>query len=277
MVELRPSRDLVADPSGHPNLGRPENIDRWLGRNRDLAALDGPHAYRVFMTIAEFPAVRASHLRRIVGGASAEVSRILDDFVSTGLVAEFDGRYYLDRSGMARAATLSRVSTAAIRRRHGAYLEQWYREHEAQHNDGLNRLVARFAQEGVAAVAGWRGEVNVPDVTQVRPDLLAPVVAGPYGGGYYFLEYERFAGSQRTESKLRPYRRMMEMGRALPMLMVGDSYAVVENFLSLAGDLPLLAASLDMALQGPLSGAYTVWRSPAGGSVELYCLRRNRY
>ena len=59
--------------------------------------------------------------------------------------------------------------------------------------------------------------------------------------------------------------------------MVGDSRQVAENFLSLVGDLPLLAASLDMALQGPLSGAYTVWRSPAGGSVELYCLRRNRY
>ena len=73
MVELRPSEDLVADPSGHPALGWPENIDRWLGRNRDLAALDGPRAYRVFMTIAEFPAVRASHLRHIVGGASAEV------------------------------------------------------------------------------------------------------------------------------------------------------------------------------------------------------------
>ena len=277
MVELRPSRDLVADPSGHPNLGRPENIDRWLGRNRDLAALDGPHAYRVFMTIAEFPAVRASHLRRIVGGASAEVRRILDDFVSTGLVAEFDGRYYVAELGMRRAATLSRVSAAAIRRRHGAYLERGYREHELGHNDGLNRLVMRFAQEGVAVAAGWRGEVNVPNVTQVRPDLLAPVVAGPYGGGYHFLEYERFAGSQRTESKLRPYRRMMEMGRPLPMLVVGDSRQVVENFLSLAGDLPLLAATLDMALQGPLSGAYTVWRNPAGGSVELHCLRRNRY
>ena len=277
MVELRVSRDLVADPAGHPALGRPENIDRWLGRNPDLAALDGPHAYRVFMTIAEFPAVRASHLRRIVGGASAEVRRILDDFVETGLVAEFDGRYYLAGLGMRRAATLSRVSSAAIRRRHGAYLERGYREHELGHNDGLNRLVARFAQEGVAVAGGWRGDVNVPDVTQVRPDLLVPVVAGPYGGGYHFLEYERAAQIGRSDAKLGPYRRMAHIGRALPMMVVCDAQATEENFLALAGELPLLTTTLEQALAGPLTGADTVWRGSSVGPVALHCLQRHRY
>ena len=149
MVELRPSRDLVADPPGHPALGRSENMDRWPARNRDLAALDGPRSYRLFVTIAEFPAMRASQIRRVAGGTSAQVRRILDDLVGTGLAAEFDGRYYLAELGMRRAATLSRVSPSVVRRRHGAYLEPWYREHEAQHNDGVNRLVARFAREGV--------------------------------------------------------------------------------------------------------------------------------
>ncbi len=276
MVELRPSRDLVADPPGHPAPGRPENVNRWLARNHDLIALDGPRAYRVFMTIAQFPAMRPSCLRSIVGGSSAQVATILDDFVSAGLAAEFDGRYYLAELGMRRAATLSRVSPAAVRRRHGAYLESRHRQREAIHDDGLNRLVARFAQEAVAVVAGWRGEVNVPDVTQVRPDLLAPVVAGPYGGGYHSLEYERYTGSRRRENKLRPYRRMMALGRPLPMLMVCDSQQAVEDFLSRAGDLPMLAASMERALQGPLTGAHTVWRSPTGATAELHCLRRNR-
>ena len=275
MVELRLSRDLVADPPGHPALGRPENLDRWLAQNRDLAALDGPRAYRVFMTVAEFPAMRPSHLRRVVGGPPARVGRILEEFVSAGLVAEFDGRHYLAELGMRRAATLSRVSPSAVRRRHGAYLEQWYREHESGHNDGVNGLVARFAQEGAAVAAGWRGEVNVPDVTQVRPDLLVPVVTGPHGGGFHFLEYERSTGARRRENKLRPYRRMMELGRPLPMLMVCDSQHALERFLSLAGDLPLLAASMETALHGPLTGADTVWRSLAGGSVALHCLRRD--
>ena len=276
MVELRVSGDLVADPPGHPALGRPENIDRWLAHNPDLIALDGPRAYRVFMTVAEFPAMRASDLRSIVGGSSAQVGRILEDFVSTGLAAEFDGRHYLAERGMRRAATLSRVSPSVVRRRHGAYLEEWYREHELLHDDGVNRLVARFAQEGVAVAAGWRGEVNVPNVTQVRPDLLAPVVAGPHGGGFHFLEYERAAGPRRNESKLRTYRRMAAMGRPLPLLMVCDSERAVASFLSLAGGTPLLAATLERALEGPLTGSATVWRHPAGQPVELHCLRRGR-
>ena len=277
MVELRLSRDLVADPLGHPALGRQENIARWLAENPDLVAVDGPRAYRVFMTVAEFPAMRVAQIRRIAGGSSAQVGRILDDFVRTGLVAEFARRYYLAELGMRRAATLSRVSPSTLRRRHGAYLEVWYREHEVQHNDGVNRLVGRFAQEGVAVVAGWRGEVNVPDITQVRPDLLVPVVAGPFGGGFHFLEYERSTIRGRSERKLGPYRRMARIGRSLPALFVCDAAETEEYFLAMAGDLPLLTATLERALSGPLTGADTVWRSPTDGSVELHCLRRNRY
>ena len=29
-VELRPSRDLVSDPAGHPTMGRPEQVGLWL-------------------------------------------------------------------------------------------------------------------------------------------------------------------------------------------------------------------------------------------------------
>ena len=275
MVELRPSRDLVADPADHPALGRPENIDQWLGRNPDLAALDGPLAFRLFMTIAQFPAMRASQLRRITGASSAQVRRMLEDFVATGLVARLEERHYLAQQGMRRAATLSRVSPSVIRSRHGAYLEPWYRRHELAHNDGVNRLVARFARDGVTAVAGWRGEVNVPDVTQVRPDLLVPVVAGPHGGGFHFLEYERTARYDHAGIKLRPYRRMAQLGRALPALFVCDDPAIEDYYLS-AGGFPLLTTTMERALTGPLTGAATVWRSPSGEPVALHCQLRAR-
>ena len=275
MAELIPSRDLVADPTDHPALGRPENIDRWLGRNPDLAALNGPLAYRVFMTIAQFPAMRASHLRSVTGGSPAQIRRILEDFVDTGLVATLEERNYLAPSGMRRAATLSRVSPSVIRSRHGAYLETWYRFHELIHNDGVNRLVVRFARDGVAAVAGWRGEVNVPDITQVRPDLLVPVAAGPYGGGFHFLEYERTVSAWQADIKLRPYRRMAQIGRARPALFVCESPDIEEYYLS-AGGFPLLTATMERAMTGPLTGAATVWRTPSGEPVALHCPRRER-
>ena len=125
--------------------------------------------------------MRTSWLQEIVGGNPGEVSRHLRRFVDTGLVAVFDGRHYLSELGMRRAANMSRVLPDIIRRRHGAYLDRPYREHELQHNDGVNRLVVRFAREGVAVVAGWRGEVNLPGLTQVRPDLLVQVNAGNPG------------------------------------------------------------------------------------------------
>ena len=120
-VELRPSRDLVSDPSGHPTVGRPEAADIWLRQNPDVSAIDGRLAHRLFLTICQFPAMRASWLREIVGGSSVEVSRHLGRFVQTGLVAVFDGRHYLPELGMKRAANMSRVLPSVIRSRHGAY------------------------------------------------------------------------------------------------------------------------------------------------------------
>ena len=273
-VELRPSRDLVSDPSGHASVGRPESASLWLRQNPDVAAIDGRQAHRLFLTIAQFPAMRAAWLREIVGGSPSEVSRHLKRFVETGLVAVFDGRHYLSELGMRRAANMSRVLPAIIRGRHGAYLDRWYREHEQHHNDGVNRLVVRFAREGVEAVAGWRGEVNVPGLTQVRPDLLVQVSGGPFGAGAYCIEFERSAVSpQDVNQKLGPYLRIAAAGRPLPLLMVCETARGRRNFRAAAGPLPMLAATLEQALAGPVTGAVTVW-SRDGVPAALHCRGR---
>ena len=273
-VELRPSRDLVSDPSGHASMGRPESASLWLQQNPDVAAIDGRQAHRLFLAIAQFPAMRASWLREIVGGSPSEVSRHLKRFVETGLVAVFDGRHYLSELGMRRAANMSRVLPSVIRSRHGAYLGRWYREHEQHHNDGVNRLVVRFAREGVEAVAGWRGEVNVPGLTQVRPDLLVQVSGGPFGAGAYCIEFERSAVSpQDVNQKLGPYLRIAATGRPLPLLMVCETARGRRNFRAAAGPLPMLAATLEQALAGPVTGAVTVW-SRDGVPAALHCRGR---
>ena len=270
-MELRPSRDLVSDPSGHPSVGRPESAKLWLRENPDAAAIDGLLAHRLFLAVYQFPAMRASWLRELVGGSPGEVSHHLRRFVDTGLVAVFDGRHYLSDVGMRRAANMSQVLPAIIRRRHGAYLGRWYREHEEHHNDGVNRLVVRFAREGVEAVAGWRGEINVPGLTQVRPDLLVQVSAGALGAGIHGIEFERRAVSgQEVERKLGPYRQMAASGRPLPLLMVCETAQGQRSFQNSAGTLPMLTATLERALAGPVTGAVTVW-SRDGIPAALHC------
>ena len=225
------------------------------------------------MTICQFPAVRASWLREIVGGSSGVVSRHLGRFIQTGLVAVFDGRHYLSELGMRRAANMSRVLPSVIRSRHGAYLDRWYREHEENHNDGVNRLVVRFAREGVEVVAGWRGEINVPGLTQVRPDLLVQVSEGTLGGGTHYIEFERTAvRPERMAEKLGPYRRMAVAGRALPLLMVCETARGRRNFRAAAGTLPMLTTTLERALSGPVTGpGYGVeqGRGPGGATLPV--------
>ena len=270
-VELRPSRDLVSDPSGHPSVGRPGSVELWIRQNPDMAAIDGIQAHRLFLAICQFPAMRASWLREVVGGNATAVGYNLRRFVDTGLVSVFDGRHYLSELGMKRAANMSRVLPSVIRRRHGAYLERSYREREERHNDGMNRLVVRFAREGVAVVAGWRGEINVPGVTQVRPDLLVQATGGTLGPGTHYIEFERSAVFPRDVGhKLGPYRRMAASGQPLPLLVVCETTLARRNFEAAAGTLPMLTATLERALQGPVTGAVTVW-SRDGIPAALRC------
>ena len=270
-VELRLSRDLVSDPLGHSVIGKPETADLWLRQNPDVAAIDGKLAHRLFLAVCQFPAMRASWLSEVVGGDSGEVGRHLKRFVDTGLVSVFEGRHYLSELGMRRAANMSRVLPAIIRSRHGAYLDRWYREHEQRHNDGVNRLVVRFAREGVSAVAGWRGEVNVPGLTQVRPDFLVQASAGTLGDGPYCIEFERRAVlPSQVAQKLGPYRKMASKGRSMPLLVVCETALGGRNFRAAAGALPMLTATLDRALAGPVTGTVTVW-SRDGVPAVLHC------
>ena len=186
-------------------------------------------------------------------------------------MAVFDGRHYLSELGMRRTVHMSWVLPSVIRRPHGTYLDRRYREHQGRHNDGVNQLFVRFALERVDVAAGWRGEMNVPDLIQVRPDLLVQVSEGALGAGAYCIEFERSAvAPQDVDHKLGPYRRMAASGRPLPLLMVCETARRRRNFRTAAGALPMLTATLERALAGPLTGAVTVW-SRNGVRAALHC------
>ncbi|WP_420621396.1 hypothetical protein [Candidatus Poriferisodalis sp.] len=270
-TELCPSRDSISDPPEHPQLGHPEIMRRWRVRNRDLIAINGPAGYRAFTTIAQFPAMHASWLHELVGGSSQASDETFTRLVDVGLVVVFDERFYLAERGMRRAASLSRVLPGRIRSRHAAYLESGYRRQELRHNDGVNQIVLQFAREGVGVFAGWRGEINLPGITQVKPDLVALVADGPFGAGPYSIEYERTATTPaEVHRKLGPYRRSAWHGHSLPVLVICDTQRAVHNFENTIFGLPLLATDFEAAMAGPLTGDATVW-TREGKAVSLHC------
>ena len=134
----------------------------------------------------------------------------------------------------------------------------------------MNRLVVRFAREGVEVVAGWRGGQRPrPDPGAARPAGAGE--RGALGAGAYCIEFERTAVSpQEVEYKLGPYRRMAAAGRALPLLMVCETARGRWNFRNAAGTLPMLTATQERAFAGPVTGAVTVW-SRNGVPAALHC------
>ena len=270
-VEIRPSRDRVSDPAGHPQLGQAEVNRGWRSANRDLEAIDGVDAYRIFTTIAQFPAMRAAWITELARESSDVVARVLARFADLQLVAEDDGRFYLAERGMLRAANLSRVLSSVIHSRHASLLEAGHRQRESMHNDGMNQLVVQFAREGAEAFGGWRAEVNLPDITQVKPDFVILVSEGPFGTGAYCVEYERTAVSlTEVHRKLGPYRKCAWQGQPLPALVICETERAVGNFQNTISGLPLLATHLEAAMAGPLTGDATVW-THNGETVSLHC------
>ncbi|WP_419863844.1 hypothetical protein [Candidatus Poriferisodalis sp.] len=273
-VELRPSSDRVDDPVTPMEVGRAEKLKRWRKYNADTVAIAEPLSYAVFMAVAQFPAMRGSQLSSLLSTSPRRIDAVLTALDEVGLIDRFDGHCYLTERGLRRAANLSRLLARALIRRHGAYLIPTFRHRQRHHDDGVNRLVLQFASEGAAAFAGWRGEINVPAITQIRPDLVVLVTDGPLGSGAYCLEYERSATTpSEIIDKIRPYRKCAAVGRPVPLLMVCETEQAAERFAEYDSLLPLLVTHTAAVEAGRLTGDDTVWRQRDADTVSLHCRR----
>ncbi len=273
-VELRPSGDRVDDPVTPMEVGRAEKLKRWRKFNADTMAIAEPLPYAAFMAVAQFPAIQRSQLSRLLSASPRRIDAVLATLDDVGLIDCFDDHCYLTEGGLRRAANLSRLLARALIRRHGAYLIPTFRHRQRRHDDGVNRLVLQFASEGAAAFAGWRGEINVPGVTQIRPDLVVLVTDGPLGSGAYCLEYERSASTpSEIIDKIRPYRKCAAVGRPVPLLMVCETEQAAGRFAEYDSLLPLLVTHTAAVEAGRLTGGVTVWRKRDADTVSLHCRR----
>lgn len=272
-VELRPSGDRVGDPVTPMEVGRAERLRRWRQTNPDVVAITEPLSYATFMAVAQFPAMQSQQLSRLLGASPRKINAALVTLVEVGLIDLFDGHCYLTERGLRRAANVSRLLASALIRRHGAYLLPSFRRHQIRHDEGVNRMVLQFAAEGAAAFVGWRGEINVPGVTQIRPDLVVLVSDGPLGAGAHCLEYERSATTpSEVIDKIRPYRKCAAMGRPAPLLMVCETEQAANRFAEYDTLLPLLVTHNAAVEAGRLTGDATVWRQRDADAVSLHCI-----
>jgi hypothetical protein len=111
-------------------------------------------------------------------------------------------------------------------------------------------------------------------ILQTYPsDLRVVEEEGHLGAGAHCIEFERRAVLPfQVAEKLGPYGRMAASGRALPLLMVCETERGEQNFQAAGDRLPMLTATLEWALAGPLTGAVTVW-SNGGSQASLHCRR----
>ena len=88
----------------------------------------------------------------------------------------------------------------------------------------------------------------------------------------YGIEFERHAVTpDEVQHKLGPYLRMAASGRPLPLLVVCETAQGRMAFEAAgAGTLPMLTTTLERALEGPVTGAVTVW-SRDGIPAALHC------
>lgn len=273
-VELRPSGDRIEDPVLPMEVGRAERLARWRRINADVMAIADSLSYATFMAVAHFPAMQGEELGRLLSASPRSVDGALARLVEVGLIDRFDGRCYLTERGLRRAANVSRLLASALIRRHGAYLLPAFRYRQRRHDRGINQLVLQFAAEGATAFVGWRGDINVPGVTQIRPDLLVLVTDGPLGTGAYYLEYERSATSpSEVIDKIRPYRKCAAVGRSVPLLMVCETQLAAERFAEYDALLPLLTTHTAAVQAGRLTGDTTVWTRRGAEVVSLHCRR----
>ncbi len=219
---------------------------------------------RILDALARLPFIDAGELALILGEPQATAHRALTALTKDGLAQRVSHgtaqlhsshRYYLTKKGIDQAADALDFDAPSEFVRAYPVSRQWL------------PLLLRWMD----AVAGWRGEVNVPGLTQVRPDLLVQVSEGTLGAGTHCIEFDRRAVQPfQAEHKLGPYRRMAAAGRPLPLLMVCETARGRQNFRAAAGTLPMLTTTLEMALAGPVTGPVTVW-SRNGIPAALHC------
>ena len=258
------SLDRIADRFERPVVGRPQLVARGEdGDDQPILAvvLNGVTTNRIIDLALEFSGMRARHLNRLLPYTSEPMGQILCRLVNREILQDRQGMYYLGHAGMIYVARRDRTSLRELQARVASEI---YADHDRvgarwRHTDGVNDIVVALKLAGVTAHAGRLLVINIPDATQLAPDIFMEVeVAGERK--IVFIEFERSATTEGDiGEKLEPWR--IAMDHELPCLVafVCETQPAEEIFSGLTGDLLLFTTTLEEVKNGPVTGDRTIW------------------
>ena len=257
-------RLFAADNDYSPAIGFPERVAEWATNHPVTAALNGKLNTRVAMTVEEWSGIRVGQISAMLKESNSTILPILNQLIAAGIVSRFEYRYFLGPVGMLWAARRDRISARKVRARMAHYLNAngWTRRLYQDHDEKVINLAIAFKRCGVPVASGWRATLDV-QTTQLAPDAVVRIGSGPFGPGWYYLEYEQSANTpKRVLRKLRNYIALREEGYRIPLLVVCASEAGQRAFQEIGqgADLDLLTALYDDAIRGPISGNANVWQ-----------------
>ncbi|MCY4417726.1 MAG: hypothetical protein OXE87_15660 [Chloroflexi bacterium] len=269
-ARAHPSQALVADPLKNMQFparsgGRVETFEGWLRRRRGMRAIGNKAGHSVLVAVADFPGMLLSHIADTLRISRETAAVALNDLIAGNAILVEEGEHYLMKPGISILAKLSRTTVAQVMGPTGRFLRKEGRDKERMHNRAVNEFATLCARAGSRPMSGWRGEVNIPGVTQVKPDVLVYLSEGPAGHGLYMVEVERSAKyPSKVEPKLRPYRKLMAAGHDVRLLVVVLEYQARKNFAERGDGMPMAVAVLDELKKGMPAGEPDLWLRGGG-------------
>ena len=258
---------------------RARDLGNWPWSMRSSSAVWGQQgsgtAGRVLEAVAEWNGCDTEFLRGVVGDGpkGKTVYRALSQLVKAGLVRrEREGRayrYFLTSKGGDAMARRDRVAYGRGQGG-GRGRARADRGRIERHELGLMDLMGRFRQGGLPVACGWRTWEHLGGSGGLAPDGVVLLRDGPYGPGWYYVEYElRARGVKRVVRKLRSYLSERRQDR-WPVIMVARDARTEGVFqeVGVEGGLALVTGNVERLAQCEVLGDTGCW-SCYGGPAAL--------
>ena len=263
VVGPRP-HDTVRDRETWPpgEIGNPQRAAGFDGTSNPEDILGGTVAALAFDIVAEWPGQRVKDIARRCQRSGKEVHALIQDMTRRLLMQERAGMLYLGERGILYVSRRDRVSANRVQARVKDAIAQDHRQvgSHRRHTIAVNQLMLRLYESGITPFAGWRAVLDIPGVTQLKPDLVmfAETALGRY---LYYIEVERTAvHPQQVARKITPYREAHRMGHFAPVIVITEKPEAEELFRRQSRGLPVLTCTLADTRRGPLAGPDSVWR-----------------